>query len=357
MFDCGLREGIIRITQKAIAHRAGVSISTVSRTFSSANGVDPEMRRRVWDAARELGYQKHLTDPLITQPVPSSFKKVGLFTTTLPSQLDPFHARILEGVEAACRTLELDLRIAFMNPAIDARTFVGNTLTTEPYDGLLFMAVDDEALPQQLRARGVQATFINTDLPDLGFDTYLADNWNGALLALRHLIEHGHSDILHITNLDRSTIRKRAYAYQTFMAETKGRKRDNFLLLSPLNSEAAYTALRHRIKTQKLDFSAIFCANDVSAIGAIKALQDEGISVPDEISVIGFDNIESAAFSVPPLTTLHVDCEYLGQLALQGAIRRHLNPDAPPLRVEISPVLVKRHSIAYHSPKVGSAKK
>lgn len=336
----------MKVTQSSIAAKAGVSVSTVSRALSNADGINDDLRRRVMDAAASLGYQKKPNLYNLTPyRLPHRLKNVGLFTM-LPAHLDPFHARILAGIEAACKSFELSLSLANIDVKTGKGSFITNRVKQGGFDGLLLMSVDDEALPGQLGELGLPVVFVNTDLPNLAFDSYLPDNWNGALLAMQHLFDHGHRRILHVTHLERTTIQRRFFAYRNFVLEHGLGFDPRLVLDSPLGSQDTYDAMKERLSSSEPDFTAVFCANDSSAVGVMRALQEAGFHVPEDVSVVGFDDRETSAFSAPPLTTVHVDCEHLGKRALQGLIERAMTPDAPCTQVEVRVNLVIRQSVA-----------
>jgi DNA-binding LacI/PurR family transcriptional regulator len=330
-----------RIQQREIAARAGVSISTVSRVLNNVAGISAALQQRVLAAAVELGYQTHMDRRL------NRLQNVGLFTS-LPAapSLDPFHADVLNGVEAECGRQGIHLNYATLGQVPASPDTVLDRLRQNPIDGLLLMSVDDPALTRQLLALDLRLVMINVDQRELPLDTFLPDNRYGALLAMRHLIAHGHRRIVHITWPERRTIRRRCEAYRAALEEAGIPYTPELIIEAPINAEHAYEALKRRLASGDLDFTAVFCANDIAAIGAMRALQEAGLRIPEDVSIIGFDDLATTAYLSPPLTTVRVERGELGALAVRRLIDRAATPQLIPIRVEVACRLIERQSVA-----------
>jgi DNA-binding LacI/PurR family transcriptional regulator len=331
-----------RVYQRDIAEHAGVSVSTVSRVLSNVAGISESVQQRVLAAAAQLGYEGN------KEKRPAQLQNVGLLTTLpLAPSLDPFHADVLNGVEQACSEEGIHLSYATINNnALSDEKWL-NRLQQSPIDGLLLLSLDDPVVVEQLRVLNLPIAMINVDIPDLLEDSFLPDNDQGALLAMRYLIEHGHQRILHITQSKRRTIQRRAEAYQFALAEAGIPYDPQLLFEVEINPEATYTAMAHRLAQRAIDFTAVFCANDLSAMGFMRAAQEIGLRVPDDVSVIGFDDIAPAAFLLPPLTTIRIETQELATLALRRLIDRAAEPKLTPIRVSLSCRLIERRSVAH----------
>jgi DNA-binding LacI/PurR family transcriptional regulator len=330
-----------RIQQREIAARAGVSVSTVSRVLNNVTGISEAMQRRVMAAAAELGYRRL---EIRAQPL---LQNVGLFTSLpLATSLDPFHADILSGVETECGRQGIHLTYTTFGRAPSSAELILDRLKQNPVDGILLLSVDDPALAERLLALGLLIVMINVDQRELPVDTFLPDNRQGTLLAMRHLIAHGHQRILHLTRFERRTIRRRYETYQVALAEA-GIPLDPALVVdTTLNSEHSYEILKQILAAGRPAFTAIFCANDTSALGAMRALQEAGLRIPEDISIVGFDDLPTTAFLSPPLTTVRVEREELGALAVRRLLDRAAMPGLTPIRVELACRLIKRQSVA-----------
>jgi DNA-binding LacI/PurR family transcriptional regulator len=331
-----------RVYQRDIAEYAGVSVSTVSRVLSNVAGISESVQQRVLAAAAQLGYEGN------KEKQSTRLQNVSLLTTLpLASALDPFHADVLNGVEQACSAQGIQLSYATINDSASSDEKWLSRLQQSPIDGLLLLSLDDPVVIEQLRVLDLPLVMINVDIPELSEDSFLPDNSQGALLAMRYLIEHGHKRILHITRSKRRTIQRRAEAYQTALAEA-GIPHDAQLLFEvEINAEATYTAMTHRLAQKGIDFTAVFCANDLSAMGFMRAAQEIGLRIPEDVSVIGFDDIAPSAFLSPPLTTIRIETRELATLALRRLIDRASEPRLTPIRVLLSCRLIERRSVAH----------
>ncbi len=330
-----------RVYQRDIAQRAGVSISTVSRVLSDAGGISASVQERVLAAAAELGYERKAEKPA------KAVQSVSLLTSLpLPPGLDPFHVDVLHGVEQACTDAGVQLSYATFNGNSADDKKVLNRLRQNPIDGLVLLSLDDLDLIEQIRSMNIPLVMINIDEPDVPEDAFLPDNCQGARLAMHYLLENGHERILHITQSKRRTIRSRAEVYHTVLAEAGIRPDPTLVVESEINAEETYRVMAQRLAQKTPDFTAAFCANDISAMGFMRAAQEVGLRIPQDVSVIGFDDIPAAAFLSPPLTTIRVETNELAGMALHRLIERVSNPDLTPIRVSLACRLIERQSVA-----------
>jgi len=330
-----------RIQQREIAERAGVSISTVSRVLSNATGISETVQQRVLTIADELGYQRYGTKS------PGRIQHISLLTSPpLALTIDPFHADVLNEVELTCSHEGLHLNYATVGNGIASAGMLLERLRHNVVDGLLLLSIDDLTLIDAIRTLRMPTVMINVDHRDLPLDTFLPDNRLGGLLAVRHLIAHGHRRIFHITELHRRTIRRRMEAYQTALAEA-GIPYDPQLVLDiPINAEATYEAMKRRFAQGPPDFTAVFCANDQSAMGLMRAAQEAGLRVPHDLSIVGFDDVATTAFLSPPLTTVRIETAELALLAVRRLLDRAATPDLTSMRVALACRLIERQSVA-----------
>jgi DNA-binding LacI/PurR family transcriptional regulator len=331
-----------RVYLRDIAQHAGVSISTVSRVLSNAKGISESVQDYVLSVAAELGYKKNDDNEA------SQLRNVTLLTSLqLGSSIDPFHADVLNGVELACTEAGVHLSYATLNNGASSDEKILNRLQQNQIDGLLLLSLDDSNLIGQIRDLDIPMVMINIDSPDLNEDAFLPDNFQGASLAMRHLMEHGHERILHITQSKRRTIRHRTEAYKMALAEAGIRFDPKLIVETDINPEEVYRVMTKRFEQTDLDFTAVFCSNDLAAMGLMRAAQDVGLRIPEDISVIGFDDVASAAFLSPPLTTIRIETKELASLAVRRLIDRALSSELTPIRVLLACNLVERRSVAF----------
>jgi len=330
-----------RIYQRDIAKHVGVSISTVSRVLGNAGGISESVQQKVLAAAAELGYET--TD----DEKSDQLRNVMLLTSlSLSPALDPFHADVLSGVEWACHEQDIHFSYASFSSSGSNSEKILSRLQQQPIDGILLLSLDDPALLEQIRALNVPIAMINVDTLDTREDTFLPDNYQGARLAMQHLLANGHTRILHITQTRRRTIQRRTEAYQDALRDAGIPFDPNLLVEVEINAEQTYKAVTQRLVQGGVDFTAVFCANDLSAMGFMRAAQEYGLNIPNDVSVIGFDDISSVAFLSPPLTTIRIESRQLATLAVRRLMDRVNDHDLVPIRVFLSCNLIERQSVA-----------
>lgn len=339
------------VSQRDIAKHAGVSPSTVSRVFNNVDGISEELRGHVLKVAAELGHRLPTT--------PGRLQQLHLFTTSFATMTAPhsFHPSILDGVATECRQHGILLSYSVIEQNAPNRAAILTQAREQPGVGILLLSIDDRALIEELLAFKVSVALINADLGDLPVDTFLPNNFTGGLLATRHLIGHGHRRILHVTepvSKRRSTLQRRLDGYQAALEEASIPFDPGLVLESPLKVDDAHNAMRTWLARFRSLFSAVFCANDASAIGVMRALQEAGKRVPEGVSIVGYDDVPAASLLTPSLTTLHVSCEEMGGLAVQRMIYRALKPEATPIRVEVASRLVVRQSVTTYRKEIVS---
>lgn len=330
-----------RIQLNEIAKRAGVSPSTVSRVLNNkAQTISEELQQRVRAVIAELSPNKAIPR--------RTLEHVGLFSGMLidPS-IDPFHTGILAGIEAECQRQGIHFSFTSLKPELQNRAFLLDKVKQNNIDGLIFMALDNQELLEEVMRESIPAVLVNARQLELPIDAFLPDNTTGTIQAVKHLLEHGHRRILHVSDLGRWTIRSRHLAYRNTLEEA-GIKYDPALVLkiSNINASDAYESMKNFLVSTPPEFTAVFCVNDLVAIGVMKALREANLHVPKDISVIGHDDIAIAEFTAPPLTTIRVEREALGAKALQGLLERAANPEQVPFCLELACKLVERESVA-----------
>ena len=333
-------------TIKDIARHLGVSVSTVSYALNGGpRSVGNAVRARVLAAASELDYRpNHLARTLITG---RSFT-IGVVPTELTTNLtkSPYFAGCLDGIVNAAEALGQDVLlytrfdqtspVAFVNALLDGRA-----------DGLLFLApiVDSPALGQ-LSGKIPIAIASGMDVP--GHPSFTCDNRNGVHQAIAHLVNLGHTRIGNLHgNLHLVDGIERLDAFRAAMTEYGGDIREEWIAsggFTPMGGfDAGYSLLAASPRP-----TAIFCANDEMAAGLIQAAYSLGLSVPEDISVVGFDDAPSASLVHPGLTTVRQPLEELGAAALHALIAQ-INGDATAPHVQFETELIIRKSTT--SPK------
>jgi LacI family transcriptional regulator len=330
-----------------VAKAAGVSLGTASQALNQRSTVAHDTRSKVLEAAISLGYLKE------PRPLPShALSVIGMLTkhdVDAPVVVSPFYAHIQLGVEQACRDHGLSLMVSAIEVDPSNRPVMLPAMVKEQHpEGLILVSTFlDHTLEDIYRSLDIPIVLIDSYAPNLPYDGIVIDNAQGAVLAVNHLLEHGHQHIGLIGSHDASppSILERRAGYLEVL-QTHGLT--SYLESSDLTKESAYLATQ-KLLNHSPQITAIFACNDNAAIGVIQAVRDSGQRVPENISVVGFDDVETAAEMHPPLTTVHVHKRWMGLLAVQMLLERARAPDKPQTTLKVSTDLTIRQSVA--SPK------
>ena len=333
-----------------IARVAGVSHSTVSRALRDSSLISFEVRERIQKLAREMGY----TPNAIAQSLQTrQTSTIGLVVTSIA---DPFWGDVMKGVEEVARAAGFSVFLTASHNDPDQEMAIIETLRRRRVDGILIAATRIASNNnKRLDSFRVPTVLINSQAES---ETTLlhwvsVDDLRGAQLAVEHLLQLGHRSIgyLGTGNRPRSN-RHRLLGYQSRLAATNVPIRDEWLVISQ-GHEASHegdVAAGQTSLPRLLDagVTAIFCYNDMIATGVLNACREGGIAVPEELSVIGFDDIKMASYVTPPLTTIQQPKIEMGRLATQVLL--DLLHNRPGQNYLLPPTLIKRASTAPLAP-------
>jgi LacI family transcriptional regulator len=342
-----------RVTMEDIARRTGVSLATVSLVLRDKPGINDETRRRVLGAARELGYRRR---PALGPATGPGVGQIGVIMKAragdLP-QANPFYGPILASIEAACRKSRVNLLVATVPVDVDNHPeALPRMLLEDQLDGIILVgAFVDRTIDQLLRRRGVAAVLADAYATGQSYDAVVSDNFRGAYEAVAHLIARGHRHIALVGTLPDAypSVAERRRGYEQCLTDHGIAARyygDSHLVTAEAEAATEQLLRRHP------EVTALFCANDNLAIAALPIARSLGRRLPEELSVIGFDDIDMAAYVTPALTTMRVDKLGLGRLAVQLLVNRIEAPDAGPVTAVLRPTLVERGSVAAPSKEV-----
>jgi LacI family transcriptional regulator len=336
-----------RTTMAEIAEQSGVSLSTVSLVLRDKPGVGSDTRQRVLEVARDLGYIPKKP----TSPYASTLTNIGLILKADPDripQANKFYSHVVAGIEMACRRLHLNLLYATMTVDEDSYPLELPRLLVEEdsVDGLLLVgAFLNEALVQVVHRRSTPIILVDAYARSDVYDAVVSDNFAGAYQAVMYLLQHGHSHI--------GLVGSHPQAYPSIQERRNGYMR----ALKDNGISDRYLAECHIVNTEEIretttallrrnpQITAIFGVNDEVTITVMELARDLGRQVPDDLSVVGFDNIDLADCIAPSLTTLHVDKLGMGRLAVQLLINRLEHPESSLVRAAIRPRLIERSSV------------
>lgn len=329
-------------TIKDVAKRAGVSTTTVSHVINKTRFVAEETRNAVWEAIKALHYSPSAVARSLKV---NHTKTLGLLATSSEA---PYFAEIIEAIENHCFAQGYTLILGNAHNDLQKQRAYLSMMAQKRVDGLLVMCSEypDNLLQMLEENRNIPMVVMDWGASRGDFTDTVQDNaFQGGYLAGRYLIERGHRDIGAIPGqLERNTGGGRHAGFLQAMQEAGIAVRAEWIVQGDFEPESGYQAMQ-QILSQKQRPTAVFCGGDIMAMGAICAADEMGLRVPQDISVIGYDNVRNARYFTPALTTVHQPKAQLGEKALEMLLDRITSKREEPQTIEVQPSLIERRSV------------
>ncbi len=296
---------------REVAERAGVSVTTVSHVMNRTRFVAPQTRRRVLDAIRDLSYYKDAHARRLAVGRSDFF---GLIVSDIQN---PFFPEIISSFETAALEKRFDVLLCNTNYDTKRTEAAVRKMIENKVRGVAVMTSEfSSTLSEELTSNQVAVVFLDLGRVQPYMSNIRVNYSDGIFEAIKHLHDLGHEDIAFIAGpqlLRSAVIRREAFIDAL---EQWGLPSDR-TLESNHKVDGGIAAVQVLLQSDRLP-TAILCSNDLTAIGAMSALQEAGLCVPDDVSVVGFDDIYFSRIAVPPLTTVGLSRERLGKLALEA---------------------------------------
>ena len=325
------------VTIRDVAALAGVSHQTVSRVINKQERVSDETRQRVETAIAELGYQPNA--------IARSMARGRTFTLACisPNLTDFTYASIIEGAESEVRQHGYFLLTASAPDGDTFSTLVNQLLASRRTEGLLVITPVIESHHIQL-PKNVSVVFVGSNPGQEWAASVNLDDENAGYMATGHLIQLGHRRVAHITGpLKEESSRNRWKGYQAALRSSGIAYSQEFVCEGDWSATSGFQAVQHFFRNG-INFNAIFAQNDRMAVGAIRALRDAGKLIPQDVSVIGVDDMPLASYFDPPLTTIQQDTTLMGRLAANLLIEDIEQKDKVCEHPLVEPKLIIRQS-------------
>jgi DNA-binding LacI/PurR family transcriptional regulator len=304
------------VTIKDVARESGVTISTVSRALNNGSGVNDQTREHIFAVAAKLNYRPNrVARGLVT----GRSHSLALVVSDIRN---PFFAEVARGAEDAARMANCDLILCNSDLDADKQMQYVQSLLEKRVDGILMNSVAALSREQQaqLAASGVPVVLLNRSASNCTFSTVCADNQSGGVLAAQYLLDHGHRKIAHITGpRQHGNLSDRARGFVRTLRSAANPAQP--IVLHGRYNFTGGTDLTRKLLAEHPRITAIFAANDVMAYGAVRAILERGLRIPEDISLIGFDNLEFSSIIHPPLTTIHQPKYEMGHAAIEILLR------------------------------------
>lgn len=356
--------GTRSVTVKDVARRASVSIGTVSRVFHNYSNVGDPIRERVLQAADELGYKRTIGGTDSPPDQSRQLKEIAFMYATAvddPRTLtsNPFWSYILLGVQREAKRASIRVTYTTEYDFSQTSADLATQIQKMKLDGILLVGPAEREHILALKRLQIPLVLVDNYLPGSLIDSVACNNFEGARQATNFLIEQGHSQIAFIGGplLEAPrpinkiyTLERRSAGYRTALLEA-GLTVDYRLYEACQLNPASGAEACQRLLQRDLPFTAIFCANDEIAIGVMKALKDAGKSVPEDVSVIGFDDITLVEHLTPALTTVRVPKEAMGAMAMKCLQARACEPYLPIASTVLEVELIVRETVTPPSAK------
>jgi len=323
-----------QVTIRDIAEATGLSIGTVSRALKNQAGMTEVTRNKVREAALRLGYD-------FSQLKKGRIRRIAFLLHSQHNTLasSPFFSPVLHGAEEACRREGVALSFIVVGPADP----VMEQIRLHQPDAILCAGFFEPEVLSALMLTGKPMALV--DMQRRGFTSVNPDNALGGYLATRHLLRTGHRRIAMLSgSLAHYSIQQRNKGFRRALFEAKVHADPDLEVIIPTMGEGddgVVEAMRSLLSLPKPP-DAVFCYNDSTALVAMKHCMNEGLKVPYDIAFVGFDDISTAANSVPPLSTVHVDKEALGATGVELLL--HLKPEEPPTEMTLPVEMIVRES-------------
>lgn len=334
---------------KDIAEAADVAVSTVSHVLNGTAPISAEVRERVLNAANRLGYLARRREKAAIAVVRSILLAVP--SDTLPhNEHNLFSWTLLSALMRECERRAIRVvPVEIDRPNVSGARIVAAAREAE-VDGILLLSEDRADVLHEIAASGIPAVLMNGEDNEMQMDSVTPGNRLAARYATNWLISQGHQNILHVSWAGRSTVRRRRDGFlDAFRANNLPLHTARVHLADGYFPEQGATAIQQWLSEHEgLDgVTAIFCAADNLALGVMKGLNQAGLSMPGDVSIVGFDGVALGEFTNPALTTVSVPLEYIGISALHLLEQRIINAalSPPAHRLELGCRLTVRSSV------------
>lgn len=329
----------MKVSIRDISRKTGFSPATVSNALNHKRGVNKETAAKVFQVAKEMGY---INEDSISKIKFVIFKRNGSIIEDTP-----FFQSLINGCEQECRRKGYEMVICNVDQRDqDYETQVKEMLRDS---ASAFVLLGTEMMDDDLKIfKNARTPLVLLDYwsEDMELNGVLINNADSARMATEYLIRKGHTKVGYIRGSYRiKGFRSRAIGYQTAMRKEKLEIPDDYVLTVSTTMNGAYHDMLC-ILDKKLNMPTAFVVdNDMIALGVMKALQERGYRIPEDISLIGFDDLPFSEISFPPLTTLRVPKQEMGKLAAQRVIELIQNPTSAVTKTQVCTTFVERQTV------------
>ena len=328
-----------------VALHASVSVTTVSHVVNGTRFVSEVARQRVEAAVRELGY--------VPSAVARSLKHntTRTFGMVIPNNSNPYFAEIIQGVEARSFAAGYNVILCNSNDDPERQAAYLRVLAEKRIDGLIFVVTGSDAVVRAtLGGINTPLVLLDREVSGVSSDLVEVNHVLGSQMATEHLLELGHPRVACISGPPGlSPSSQRRAGWKDALEKAGVERKESDLARGDFTARGGYLAMQTLLKRRPRP-TAVFACNDLMAVGALTAAREAGIAVPQQLSIVGFDDIELAAFSAPPLTTVAQPKLEIGTLAAELLLERVSASRSESRRVILDPKIKVRGTTAAYQP-------
>jgi len=331
------------ITLKEVAAELGVSTMTVSRAINDRPNVDAKTKQRILDVAQKMGYTpNHVAKSLVSS-------KTFTIGVIIPEISHSFFPEVVRGIEELTNTKYYQIFLTNTSDSFETEQKVIDALRSKRVDGILVsssLTTDDFSYYKRIIKSGLPLVFFDRCIEDIGASCISVNDQTASRQITEHLIGHEYKKIAYLSGPKRISIGKeRLDGYLSAMNKHKIEVDDRWIVEDGFNEKGGYNAMKKLLALpEESRPRAVVAVNDPVAIGAMSAIKEEGLNIPEDIAIVGFTNDIRAELMPCPLTTVHQPAYEVGKKAASKLIKTIENNNEPIENIELITSLVIRHS-------------
>ena len=333
----------MKITIYDVAKKAGVSISTASKALNDRRDVGDSTKEKIREIAREMNYEpSHFARALAMRKT----ENIGVITVRYygaPMLTNPFYSRIIEGIEERLINSNLNLVTNVLTREQVEKLEMPKMIKEKSADGVVLLGYMPDEFVEIISSKGIPVVMVDNYYKNSGITSVITDDFNGAREAVAELIQKGHRKIAYLSGPSRRrSFKLRGEGYLKALSDA-GISADQDIMVFNDQEDQTINWMKKIIEKGAPD--AVFASNDVTAILAINMLREAGLSVPGDVSVMGFDNIELAQHFIPAISTVDINKEAMGIKAADLLLEQVKTKQAKAEKIIFPVSLIMRESV------------
>ncbi len=333
-----------------IAEAAGVTPATVSKALNRRSGVSESKRQEILRLIEKAGYQRRAS-----RPNTSRLQAITLIAPERFAAGGSVYGEIMRNISAEAGLTEIKIALQLLPNEYVEREYVSALFSAGVPQSIILLGIDEPAVLDAVAQLDCPKVIANGSDPLMRINSVGPDNRFAGWLATRHLLEHGHRDIGHVSHLTRRSVRDRLDGFREALSEYDIRfDPDKHLLTLPrhgVGAQDARVATTAFFAERNPQCTAFFCATDMLAVGVTQALVARGARVPEDYSIIGVDNLPMCEHHAPPLTSIQINLAGIGKTAVRELQDQLLHPENSVRRINLGVQIFPRRSVVAPKPR------